>query len=40
MTDDKEENNKIKDYVLRDIYYNKKQDSRIKIEHTQQQRNV
>ena len=24
MTDDKEENNKLKDYVLRDIYYNKK----------------
>ena len=40
MTDDKEENNKLKDYVLRDIYYNKKQDSRINIEHTQQQRNA
>ena len=24
MTDDKEENNKLKDFVLRDIYYNEK----------------
>ena len=38
MTDYKEENNKLKDYVLRDIYYNKKPDSRINIEHTKQQK--